>query len=235
MPAFISIPDPPRDDDAFVFHDCALVVRMGGVPSAMNLRELHERVRVCPADCLAHHFCETLVRPTFDDTDFRNDFAIWARSNLEDRVLAERLGMIDPYSLPDLEALRERLLEVLDERLSEVSMIPWARPGGEFHFLRGVMTVFGSDLVARTPEEFRAALPALPPTSIYHHFVAARRRTQDGSDDFTAWLRRLPEPREDYVEALARIDFSFFRLVELRRLILEALAPLEPALLEVAR
>ena len=80
----------------FKVQDCAIITRMGGVSSAVNLRELRERIAVCPNETLYHHFCETLVRPTFDDPEFRNDFAVWASRHLRDRVLAERLGIIKP-------------------------------------------------------------------------------------------------------------------------------------------
>jgi hypothetical protein len=79
---------------------------------------------------------------TFDNPDYRNDFAVWAKLYLGDRDLAERLGSLDPYSFASMEELRGATLEVIDERLSELTMIPWARPGDEFFFMESNTVVF---------------------------------------------------------------------------------------------
>src|SRR4030042_776893 len=90
----------------FEVKDCALLIRMSGLPPAMNLRELRDRIASCGENVLYHHFCETTLRPTFDDPDYRNDFAVWAKFYLGDRVLAERLGILDPYSYERMEEVR---------------------------------------------------------------------------------------------------------------------------------
>ncbi|HEX7504816.1 MAG TPA: DUF5752 family protein, partial [Syntrophales bacterium] len=90
----------------FEIKDCSLLIRMSGLPAAVNLRELRDRISVCSADVLYHHFCETPLSPSFDYPDYRNDFAIWAKWRLGDEILAERLGMIDPYLFPSMEELR---------------------------------------------------------------------------------------------------------------------------------
>ena len=103
----------------FEVKDCALLVRMSGLPPAVNLRELRDRIAGCSENVLFHHYCETTLRTTFDNPDYRNDFAVWAKLYLGDRVLAERLGILDPYSFHSLEELRAATLEVIDERLGE--------------------------------------------------------------------------------------------------------------------
>ena len=145
----------------FEIKDCALITRMGGVDSAMNLRELRERVMNCPMDSLFHHFCETKIRPGFDDPEFRNDFAVWASRNLRDRVLAERLGIINPYDADGLELLREKLIDIIDDRLSEVQMIPWVRRGEEFRFMRATTVVFSTGVHLTSPEALARALPTM--------------------------------------------------------------------------
>ena len=102
--------------DKFIVRNCTLLARMSGIKEAANLRELRERVAACGENVLYHHFCETLLRPSFDNPDYHNDFAVWAKLNLDDRVLAERLGILDPYSLGSLEMLRGAMLDILDEQ-----------------------------------------------------------------------------------------------------------------------
>ena len=200
----------------FTVKDCALITRMAGVDTAVNLRELRERLLNCPVESLFHHFCETVIRPTFDDPEFRNDFAVWAARDLQDRVLAERLGIINPYSYPGLEDLRKLVVEIIDDRLAEVPYIPWVKMGGDFRFMRAVTVVFDTGNQLMTPDNLVEALPAMSLGSIYYHYVEARRRTENGSDDFTVWLSGFGQGPEELTEALKGIDFYFMSLPELK-------------------
>ncbi|RME28389.1 MAG: hypothetical protein D6800_03950, partial [Candidatus Zixiibacteriota bacterium] len=162
---------------AFEIKDCTLITRMAGVDTAMNLRELRERLRIAPVECLFHHFCETVIRPTFDDPQFRNDFAVWAARQLRDNILAERLGVLNPYSFEDFEQLRAVVIDILDERLSEVEYIPWVRKEDDFKFMRAVTVVFSTGVTLDEPADLIRQLPHMSASSIYYHFVEARRRT----------------------------------------------------------
>ena len=127
----------------FIIMDCALLTRMSGLPPAFNLRELGDRIGVCSDDVLYHHFCETSLRATFDDPEYRNDFAVWAKEKLADRVLAERLGIIDPYEIESLTSLRHLVMDIIEDRMSELSpWVPAVRPGGEFFFMEAVIVAF---------------------------------------------------------------------------------------------
>src|SRR5882672_669917 len=97
---------------AFRFKDCALTTLSLG-RSAHTLRELRDGVAEVPAESISHHFYESLLRPVFDDPEYRNDFALWARRHLHDNLLAERLGVLDPLEHEDLESLRRQVLEVI--------------------------------------------------------------------------------------------------------------------------
>jgi hypothetical protein len=207
----------------FEIKDCALLIRMSGLPSAMNLRELRDRIAFCDQDVLFHHFCETPLVPSFDLPDYRNDFAVWAKRRLGDDVLAERLGMIDPYSLPTLEDLRAATLEVIDDRLSEVIMIPWARPGQEFHFMQSITVVFDTGARITHPDELVSAVSRMTNSSIYFHVLEARRRHAAGLDDFSAWLVGGDGQWSHYIHAIESIDVTFFTLPELRRKLIEVL------------
>ena len=200
----------------FKVKDCTIIVRTGGIEPALNLRELRERIAICPLECLYHHFCETLIRPSFDYPEFRNDFAIWALTNLRDRVLAERLGIINPYKYESLDQLRSRVVEIIDERLDEVHYFPWVEKGEEFRFLQAVTIVFDTGLSFKDPLDFIAQLPILSTSSLYYHFIEARRRTPVRADDFTAWMKKLKNPPNQLIEALEFIDFYFLNLVELK-------------------
>jgi hypothetical protein len=213
----------------FEVKDCALLARMSGLPPAFNLRELRERIAVCGENVLFHHFCETPLRGTFDNPDYRNDFAVWSKLYLGDRVLAERLGILDPYEFPSLGELRAATLDVIDERLGEATMIPWARPGDEFFFMEATTVVFDTGMRISHPRDLAAGIAAMTGGSVYYHFLEARRRPPFGKDDFTAWLleNNGGERNRRYIEALARIDFYFHTLVHLRKELVKVLSGLE--------
>lgn len=202
---------------SFEIKDCTLISRMAGIDTALNLRELRERVKVCPVECLFHHFCETVIRPAFDDPEYRNDFAIWASRDLRDRVLAERLGVINPYTLSDFEELRATVIEIIDDRLAELPNIPWVPKGQDFRFMQAVTVVFDTRHKLHAPADLRRKLPHMSLSSIYYHFVESRRRTENGMDDFTAWLTGFGSETKRVVNALSRLDFYFLTLPTLKR------------------
>lgn len=199
----------------FIIQDCTLLTRTSGLPPVFNLRELRERLANCSKDVLYHHFCETPLVPCFDNPDYSNDFAVWALMQVGDRVLAERLGIINPYIYTDLEKLREQVLEVLDERLNEMAFVPSCLPGGEFFFTQAVTVVFDTGMRISSPEQLPEAIGKMSNGSIYYHFLEARRRDPVGIDDFSAWLAGFPG-RETWCSTLQAVDFAFFTLTELR-------------------
>jgi hypothetical protein len=213
----------------FYVKDCALIARMAGIGTAMNLRELEERIAVAPDECLFHHVCETVIRPTFDDPEYHNDFAAWAARHLRDRVLAERLAIINPYKMAGgFDELRTQLADIIEERLSEVSHIPWAPPGHDFQFMRAVTVVFKTGMVLETPDDLLREIPHLSLSSIYYHFVEARRRRDDRLDDFTGWLLDFESAVEPLVAVLKKVDFYFFSLAELKKNLVAAITQVRP-------
>jgi hypothetical protein len=211
----------------FAVKDCALLVRMSGLPPAINLRELRERVSACSENVLFHHFCESLLRPAFDHPDYRNDFAVWAKWYLSDRVLAERLGILDPYTVESLEELRAITLDIIDERLSEVVAIPSAAPGDEFYFREATTVVFDTGERVNSPKDLGAAIRKMTNGSIFFHFLEARRRVPVGLDDFSAWLKGEEKKNAKYIRTLESIDFYFHSLSNLKEEIIAALAKVE--------
>lgn len=214
----------------FAVKDCALLVRMSGLPPAVNLRELRERVAVARESVLYHHFFETPIRHTFDDPFYRNDLAVWASLRLRDPALAERLGIIDPYGFESIEALRASTLEIIDDRLSETAIVPWAGPGEEFFFMEAITVVFDTGERIRHPRDLPAAIQRMTSGSVYFHFLEARRREPRGLDDFTAWFSEGAEEFANHRAALRSIDCSFNSLVQIREALARALRIVEGAL-----
>lgn len=201
--------------EPFRFMDCALTTLSLG-RSAHNLRELRDWVSVVPAQSLSHHFYETVLRPGFDDPEYRNDFAVWARRQLRDDVVAERLGGLDALEYDSLEALRQVVLDIIEDRLAETLYVPVAAPGQEFYFLRSQQVILDTGLRATTPADLAALIRTLPTGSIYYHFVEGRKRPPLRVDDFSSWLESWGPSTAECRERLAKIDYSLWSLTELR-------------------
>ena len=164
----------PNPQD-FVVNDCALVPLATGV-RAQNLPGLRDGLLAVPADSVYYHFWGGLLRARFDDPEFNNDFAVWARHALHDLPLAERLAVIDPADFVDAEALRQEVLEVVEQRLDEIEVPAWAPRDRQFHFMRGQLVVFDTGRRLHEPRELVDLLPQLSAGSVFYHLIDARRR-----------------------------------------------------------
>lgn len=204
--------------EPFAVRDCALIVLATGL-KVQNLRELCDGMRQIPAESIEHHFWGRLLQPRFDEPEYNNDFASWAYHGLHDKTLAERLSMVVPTDFEDQEALRRELVEVLEERLDESEMVPWARRDQQFHFLRSQTVIFDSGLHAARPADLLSHLPHLSTGSIYYHFIDSRNRTLQRCDDFSAWLAACGAEYDLLRERLCAVDPYFASLQHLRHIV----------------
>lgn len=205
-----------RLHNPFEIRDCALAAIATG-QKAQNLRELLQSIRTVVPGSLVYHFWAGKLRPRFDDPEFNNDFAAWARHALHDKLLAERLGMIDPSTFDGVEPLRQEMIDIIEERLDETERIPWSEADQQFHFITSQIVVFGAQKAIRRPKELVTAVPVMTPSSIFYHFIDARRRTFGHMDDFRAWLYGFEDRYRDLCDLLAGIDPFFSSLSELRQ------------------
>jgi hypothetical protein len=199
----------------FAIKDCALSAIATG-RRAQNLRELRDGLLTVHPGSIYYHFWGGLLRPSFDDPEYNNDFASWAQHRLHDTKLAERLGVIDPAEHGEIEALRQEVIDVIEERLDETEFLPWAPRDHQFHFIRAQTVVFDTRRRLEQPRELAAAAPGLSVGSIYYHVIDARRREPQGVDDFRAWLAQFGDRYADLNARLAELDPYFVTLTELR-------------------
>ncbi len=201
--------------EPFSIRDCALVAIASG-RRAQTLRELRDGLLWVPKESIYYHLWGRLLRPRFDDTEFHNDFAVWARHCLHDETLAERLAVIDPADFTDLEEVRHDLVEVIEGRLDETDMLQFARRDRQFHFRRCQTVVFDTGNKIREPRALADAIETMSVGSIYYHVIDARWREPVRTDDFRTWLGQFGRKYEPLCEQLAGVDPYFSNLAELR-------------------
>ena len=201
--------------EPFAIKDSALMAIATG-KRAQNLRELVELLRDIGPDSIYYHFWGGLLRPRFDNPEYHNDFAIWAASSLHDKILAERLAVIDPTDFEDLEGLRQELIDVIEEFLDENDIPLWAKRDDQFEFIRSQIVVFDTRKVVEEPAGFSSILPTVSLGTIFYHFIDARQRNRDAVDDFRNWLMGFGAKYEALCERIKGIDPYFAPLSRLR-------------------
>ncbi len=214
---------PANGPRAFTVKDCALVVLATG-RRARLLQEFRNHLRDVEPASLYHHFWGGLLQPRFDQREYNNDFAAWVRHGLHDGVLAERLAALDPTHFHDLEDLRLEILELIDGRLDEIEYLAWTHATEQFEFVRSQIVVFDTNRRLHDPRELAEVVPGLSTSSIFYHFIDARRRTPERHDDFRDWLAGFGEDHLPTRKALAEIDPYFGSLGDLREQLTSVLA-----------
>ncbi|MGV2831282.1 DUF5752 family protein [Myxosarcina sp. GI1(2024)] len=209
-------PSLPEGAEPFAIKDCALIAIATG-KQAMTLKELRDLLVAIDANSIYHHFWGGLLEPRFEEREYNNDFASWARRGLHDDKLAERLAMVDPSFYSNLEDLRQELLAIIEERMDESEYLPWIVATEPFEFIRAQIVVFDTDKRVELPEELGESLPHLSTSSIFYHFIDARRRLSDRSDDFRCWLASFNGLYNELSSQLGSIDPYFETLTELRQ------------------
>ena len=199
----------------FLINDCALISIATG-EKAMTLAELRNHLALVSLDSVYHHFWGGLLVPRFEEREYNNDFAGWVRHSLQDPVLAERLAAIDPSARSRLEELRQELLDLIEERLDENETAGWTRGNRQFEFLRSQLVVFDTNRRLEKPEDLAEQVPLLSTSSIFYHFIDARRRLDQGCDDFSHWLAGLGDEHRGLYKQIAAIDPYFSSLSQLR-------------------
>ncbi len=204
-----------------VIKDFALLAIATG-KRAQNLRELRDQLLAIHADSIYYHFWGGLLHSRFEEREYNNDFAAWARRALHDKVLAERLSMVDASVHGDLEELREELVEIIEQRLDEREVLAWTQPDRQFEFIRSQAVVFRTEQRFYTPAELAGFIGQMPLGSIFYHFIDARRRNPNHLDDFRVWLASFGERYTGLKSRLAEIDPYFTSLTDLRTRLAEA-------------
>jgi hypothetical protein len=187
---------------------------------ARDEQQLLEAIQEIPPDSLSYHTHSFFLRHKYIGGPYPNDFATWAAIQVRDRVLGEKLSILDPYDFEDLEALRTEIVNIIDEHLSQLQIIPRVIYGEPFHFMQSRIIEVPTGLEARTLAEFREILAAVDASAIYYHNFEAILRLGRRKGDFALWLEEQLDLRE-IAEKISRIDFYLTSLESIRHRILK--------------
>lgn len=173
----------------FRFVSCHGLQQMLGRVARDEL-ELLQHLEEVPIESIHHHTHAYFLRHPYLAGVYPNDFATWAAIQVRDRVLGERLAIIDPFDFTDLEALRNALIAIIDDHLTHTPTVPRVVYGEPFYFMATTLFEIPTALEARTLREFREGLTRAEVAVVYYHMVEAPRRRRP---TFDAWLEEAGE------------------------------------------
>ena len=191
--------------------DCTVLNIATGV-RAQNLKELRDALVNIHPGSITYHFWANKLRPSFEEPEYNNDFAIWAYKSLHDNKLAERLSLINPGAFSDTQDLRRKLIEVLDLSIKENRSHENSKESEKFQFTRSEIVVFDKEIVVNKPQELSNIIGELPLGSIYYHYIY----TDKPSENIYIWLAGFGDKYKGLTLELVNLDPYFFTLQELR-------------------
>jgi hypothetical protein len=177
-----------RTEVPFEFSGCVELRQMLGL-SAEDEQELVDCLEQVSLDSVYYHTHGSLLRHRFRAGIYANDFATWAAIEVRDRVLGERLAVLNPLDFETLEDLKDGTLSVLDDHLKSLSSVPRVINGQPFYFIESRILHVPIGMDAYTLEQFRDGLGEAHESAIYYHAVEARVRLERRQNDFCTWLR----------------------------------------------
>lgn len=171
----------------FRFVGCLELREMLGRKAA-DVQELMTVIENAPVDSIYYHTHSYFLRNEYAPTLFPSDFATWAAVSVRDRVLSERLGMIDPFEFKDVESLRAQIVSTIDDHLKTLWNVPRLIHGEPFEFIRSHIIEVDLEVSAGSLKEFRDRLSTVDRSALFNHICEAKIRKGRRSGDFVAWI-----------------------------------------------
>lgn len=171
----------------FRFESCMELREVMGV-RAHDEQSLLELLEEAPLDAIYYHTHSYFLRHEYLEGRYPNDFATWVAVYVQDPVLSERLGVIDPFEFADLQSLRAEMVGIIADHLGRLTYVPRVVTGEPFEFVRSHIIVADLNMEATTLGEFRDLLERVEAGAIYNHVCEARMRKGHLLGDFALWL-----------------------------------------------
>lgn len=185
---------------------------------ANNPSELLEGIRSVPLSSIYYHTHRFLQLHNYLSPEPPNDFAFWLKDILHLEELGEAFLSIDTISFNNLEDLRSKFVEILDDYFLAGGNIVDCPKGYEFYFMGCQTFVLPTPFIANNIIEFAEILSKISVNSLYFHIFEARMRLGIPENDFSAWLRGIGQ--EDLAKEISKLDPYNITLENLRRKII---------------
>ena len=127
---------------------------------AMDEHRLLELIEEAPPDSIYYHTHSYYLRHAYTQQLYSNDFAAWIVLYAQDRVLGERLGVLDPFEFSDIEQLRDEIVRIMADHLNHsTTVVPRCIVSEPFEFLRSHIIEIPLGLEGRSLRSFMMPWP----------------------------------------------------------------------------
>jgi len=207
------------DRNPFYFFTSSNLVELTG-EKADTLEELLTLLRRCTGSAIFFHVFQSYRERHFAIEQYCSDFAQWISASLDEESLAERLGALDIRDFTSIRALREVIIQIIEDHLQEYPQCRGRLGKTPFFFCQSVSVVMPTKYIAWTLEDFHQIIEKIGIPSIHYHLIEARLRLSIHTNDFSHWLRsNLGKGR--LAQRIEAIDIYLHTLEEIRRIILQ--------------
>lgn len=210
---------PTRALAPFSFVGCLEMKEMLG-RVVRDEQELLVNLEEVPPESIYFHTYSHFLRHSYVKGPYPNDFATWVAEELGDSVLGERLGILNPFAFESVEALRNEIINILDDHLQGLQVVPRVVHGEPFEFMSSRIIEIPTGLEVDNLRDFVSALREVEISVIYYHVFEAELRLGKPESDFAIWLETSLGQKE-LAAKLDAIDPYFLGLETLRSRIVE--------------
>jgi len=207
------------EGNPFYFYTSSNLVELTG-EKADTLEELSALLKRCSGSAIFYHVFQSYRERHFAIEKYHSDFAQWISNSLGEEVLAERLGALDIRDFTSIRALREAMIQIVENHLRE-------HPGSieqpgktPFFFCQSVSVVMPTKHIAWGLDDFYRIIECIGIRSIHYHLIEARLRLGIHTNDFSHWFRDSLK-RERLAQRIESIDIYLNTLEEIRTIIFQ--------------
>jgi len=206
-------------ENPFYFYTSSNLVELTG-EKADTLEELVALLKQCTGSAIFYHVFQSYRERHFAIEKYHSDFAQWISASVDEEPLAERLGALDVRDFTSVRALREAIIQIVENHLQGHPQCRDRKGKTPFFFCQSVSIILPTKYIARDLRDFYQIFGSIGIRSIHYHLVEARLRLGIHTNDFSHWIRTSLN-KERLARRVEDIDIYLHTLGEIRRIILQ--------------
>jgi hypothetical protein len=207
------------EGNPFYFFTSSNLVELTG-EKADTIEELATLLQRCTGSAIFYHVFQSFRERHFAIGKYHSDFAQWISTSLDEEALAERLGSLDVRDFTTIRALRESMIQVVENHLRQYPQSGNRQGKTPFFFCQSVSVIMPTNYIALNLNDFYQIIKKIGIRSIHYHLIEARLRLGIQTNDFSYWLRDSLK-KETLAKRIEAIDIYLYTLEEIRNRILQ--------------
>jgi hypothetical protein len=204
------------NNNPFVFYsEYNLPLLLG--KKATNIYELLDGIKTIPKESIYYHTHKFLIQHHYLIPEPPNDFAYWVRNIIRQPQLGEIIASINIVEFNNLEDLRCKIIEVIENNDRSGFGINCAE-GFEFQFMSCRTFRFKYKYEANNLSEFSEVLKKIDISTLFVNIFDSKLRQGKEKNNFSEWFESIGE--KELAEKVSCIDPYTLTLEGLRNKIL---------------